>query len=129
MFSHIMVGAKDIEESKIFYDKLLGVLGASEGVLSPNLTGQKRYFYAHDNSMFVITEPIDGNEATTGNGLTIAFNVKSEEEGNLWHQIGIENGGTTIEDPPGVRDYGEMKIYLAYLRDPSGNKLCAIKRM
>ena len=73
MFSHIMVGAKDIEESKIFYDKLLGVLGASEGVLSPNLTGQKRYFYAHDNSMFVITEPIDGKDATTGNGLTICL--------------------------------------------------------
>ena len=103
MFSHVMVGTNDIEETKIFYDKLLGVLGASPGVLSPNLTGQKRYFYAHDDSMFVITEPIDGKEATTGNGLTIAFNVNSEEEGDLWHQTGIENGGTTIEDPPGIR--------------------------
>ena len=129
MFSHVMVGTNDIEETKIFYDKLLGVLGASPGMLSPNLTGQKRYFYAHDNSMFVITEPIDGKEASTGNGLTIAFNVKSEEEGNLWHKTGIDNGGMSIEDPPGVRDYGEMKIYLAYLRDPSGNKLCAIKRL
>ena len=98
-------------------------------MLSPNLTGQKRYFYAHDNSMFVITEPIDNNKATSGNGMTIAFNVKNEEEGNLWHQTGIDNGGISVEDPPGIRDYGEMKIYLAYLRDPSGNKLCAIKRL
>ena len=129
MFSHAMIGVNDIEETKIFYDKLLGVLGSSPGVLSPNLTGQKRYFYAHDNSMFVITEPIDNNKATSGNGMTIAFNVKSEEEGNLWHQTGIDNGGISVEDPPGIRDYGEMKIYLAYLRDPSGNKLCAIKRL
>ena len=106
MFSHVMVGVNDIEETKIFYDKLLGVLGSSPGVLSPNLTGQKRYFYAHDNSMFVITEPIDNNKATSGNGMTIAFNVKSQEEGNLWYQTGIENGGISIEDPPGIRDHG-----------------------
>ena len=54
MFSHIMVGANDIEESKIFYDKVLGVLGGEPGVLSPNLTGQKRYFYFLDNSQLTI---------------------------------------------------------------------------
>ena len=43
MFSHIMIGANDIEKSKIFYDNLLGILGAKEGVFVPNLTGQTRY--------------------------------------------------------------------------------------
>ena len=98
-------------------------------LLGPNRPNTQFLSVTSDNSMFVITEPIDNNKATSGNGMTIAFNVKSEEEGNLWHQTGIDNGGISVEDPPGIRDYGEMKIYLAYLRDPSGNKLCAIKRM
>ena len=49
MFSHIMVGANDIEASKVFYDAILGVLGAKPGLLSENLTGQKRYMYFLDN--------------------------------------------------------------------------------
>ena len=129
MFSHIMVGANDIEESKIFYDKVLGVLGGEQGVLSPNLTGQKRYFYFFDNSAFCISEPIDGEPSTSGNGSTIGFSVKTTEIGDAWHAAGIENGGTTCEDPPGVREGGGFKTYLAYLRDPSGNKLCALLRM
>ena len=44
MFSHIMVGTNDIEESKIFYDKLFEVLGAGPGKMYPSRTGQKRYF-------------------------------------------------------------------------------------
>ncbi|MBJ65955.1 MAG: glyoxalase [Rhodobiaceae bacterium] len=129
MFSHVMVGANDIEESKVFYDNLLGVLGAQPGIPVPNLTGQQRYFYFLDDATFCISEPIDGNPATSANGATIGFNVKDEEQGNAWHKAGIENGGTSIEDPPGVREYDEVKIFLAYLRDPSGNKLCGLLRL
>ena len=130
MFSHVRVGTNDIEESKVFYDKLLGVLGAQPGVLSPNpVTGQKRYFYFHNNSMFCINEPIDGNPATSANGSTIGFNVKDIDQGNAWHQTGVENGGTSIEDPPGIREYDGVKMFLAYLRDPSGNKLCGLLRI
>ncbi|MDG2060669.1 MAG: VOC family protein [SAR86 cluster bacterium] len=129
MFSHVMLGANNIEESKIFYDALLGVLGGEPGVLSPNTTGQKRYFYFLDNMAFCISEPIDGNEATHGNGGTIGFSVKNTETGDAWHAAGIENGGTACEEPPGIREGGGFKTYLAYLRDPSGNKLCALLRM
>ena len=129
MFSHVMVGATDIEQSKIFYDSLLGVLGAEPGVLVPNLTGHKRYFYFLDDATFCISEPIDGKEATSANGSTIGFNVKDVEQGNAWHSAGVEAGGTSIEDPPGVREYDGVKIFLAYLRDPSGNKLCGLLRM
>ena len=125
MFSHVMVGTNDIEESRIFYDKIFETLGANPGKMHPNLTGQKRYFYALKGTSFCITEPIDGNEATVSNGATIGFNIESTEQGDAWHKAGIENGGTSIEEPPGVRDYEKFKMYLAYLKDPTGNKLCA----
>tara|TARA_B100000963_G_scaffold272889_1_gene241061 strand:+ start:4650 stop:5027 length:378 start_codon:yes stop_codon:yes gene_type:complete len=120
-----MIGTNDIEESKIFYDSLFDVLGAKPGRIFPNLTGQKRIFYNLDGSSFVISEPIDGKGATIANGSTIGFNVISEEQGYKWHKAGIENGGITIEDPPGVREYDKFSMFLAYLRDPTGHKLCA----
>ena len=125
MFSHVMVGTNDIEESRIFYDKIFETLGANPGKMYPNLTGQKRYFYVHKGTSFCVTEPIDGNEATVSNGATIGFNIDSTEQGDAWHKAGIENGGISIEEPPGVRDYEKFKMYLAYLKDPTGNKLCA----
>ena len=129
MFSHVMIGSNDLEESKLFYDKLFEVLGSKPGRLFPNLTGQKRYFYNLDGASFCITEPIDGKPATISNGATIGFNIKNTDQGDAWHKAGIENGGTSVEDPPGIRDYGDFRMYLAYLRDPTGNKLCALLRM
>ena len=129
MFSHIMVGANNIEESKVFYDEVLGVLGAEPGIMVPNLTGQKRYFYFLEEMTFCISEPINGENATHGNGSTIGFKIKDEDMGDAWHKAGLENGGISIEDAPGIREFEGMKMYLAYLRDPSGNKLCAIKRL
>ena len=129
MFSHVMVGTNDIEESKIFYDKLFEVLGASPGKMYPSRTGQKRYFYNHQGTSFAITEPIDGNIATVANGATIGFNLESIEQGDQWHKVGIENGGTSIEEAPGIRDYDKFSMYLAYLRDPTGHKLCGLLRI
>ena len=121
MFNHIMVGANDIEASKKFYDASLGVIGHG-----PGYTDKKgRVWYRSKTGIFGITKPIDDNPASHGNGSTIAFLVESIEAGNEWHAAGIANGGTTCEDPPGVRENG---VYLAYLRDPAGNKLCALHR-
>ena len=75
MFSHIMVGANNIEESKTFYDNVLGVLVAKPGLMVPNLTGQTRYFYFLEGMTFCISEPIDGEPASAGNGSTIGFNI------------------------------------------------------
>ena len=125
MFSHVMVGTNDIEESRIFYDKIFEALGAKPGKMYPNLTGQKRYFYNFKETSFCITEPIDGKPATVSNGATIGFNIESTEQGDSWHKAGIENGGTSIEEDPGIRNYEKFSMYLAYLRDPTGNKLCA----
>ena len=123
MFSHIMVGANNIEESKEFYDAVLGAIGYKPGVIDP----KGRCFYATSSGIFAISVPIDGEPAGPGNGSTVGFAVESVEAGDAWHAAGIANGGTTCEDPPGIRE--DMNIYLAYMRDPAGNKLCALLRI
>ncbi|TPG14511.1 VOC family protein [Sphingomonas oligophenolica] len=125
MFSHMMVGSNDIDRSKKFYDALLGSIGGKPGFMDP----KGRLIYAKDGSMFLVTPPIDGKPATNGNGMTIGFAVTGPEQANAWHKAGVEAGGTAIEDDPGVRSGGAMNLYLAYLRDPDGNKLCALHRM
>jgi len=125
MFSHIMLGADDLEASKAFYDATLGALGYGPGVTDD----QGRVFYMTDTGILALTAPIDGQPASCGNGSTIGFAAASPEAADAWHAAGIANGGTSCEDPPGVREGGLGKLYLAYLRDPSGNKLCALHRM
>ena len=125
MFSHVMVGANNVEESKQFYDAILGALGHGPGVMDD----QGRCFYFTDTGMFAITQPIDGEPATHGNGSTVGFAAASPELADAWHAAGVANGGTSCEDPPGIRDGAIGQLYLAYLRDPSGNKLCALHRM
>ncbi|MFK7897322.1 MAG: VOC family protein [Myxococcota bacterium] len=118
MFSHVMLGVNDLEAAKKFYDAIFETLGVPAGIAN-----KERYFYVTPKGNFAITKPINGEPATHGNGATIGFAVESAEQGDAWHAAGVANGGTTCEDPPGLR---EGTIYLAYLRDPDGNKLCAL---
>lgn len=125
MFSHIMIGANDVAASKKFYDAALGALGIEPGVIDPH----GRCFYRTPTGVFALSPPINGEPATHGNGSTIGFAAKDAAQADSWHAAGLANGGVTCEDPPGVRDGGAAKLYLAYLRDPSGNKVCALHRM
>lgn len=122
MFSHMMVGSNDIGRSKKFYDALFTATGGKEGRIDP----KGRLVYMKDGSTFLVTPPIDGKPATHGNGSTIGFAVTGPEQARAWHDAGVAAGGTAIEDPPGVRSGMGMNLYLAYLRDPDGNKLCAL---
>ena len=124
MYSHMMVGSNDIARSKKFYDATFTAMGGRAGAEDP----KGRLIYIHNNSMFLVTPPIDGEPATHGNGCTVGF-AMTPEQADAWHQAGVENGGTAIEDAPGVREGGGMKLYLAYLRDPDGNKICALHRV
>ena len=99
MFSHVMVGVNDLEASKKFYDALLGTLD-----IGPGFANKSRYFYRSPAGSFCITTPINGESANHG------------------------NGGTTCEDPPGWRDGPGGKLYLVYVRDRDGNKLCGLHR-
>ena len=124
MYSHNMVGSNDIDKSKKFYDATFKAMGAKEAVKDD----KGRLIYMHNNSMFLVTPPIDGQPATAGNGCTIGFAMDNPEQANAWHVAGVANGGTAIEDDPGIRAGAFGDLYLAYLRDPDGNKLCALHR-
>lgn len=128
MFSHIMIGSNDIEQSKRFYDAVLGTLGASKPFLNQAASGHKRLFYRHEGSTFCISEPINGEEATCANGGTIGFKCSSPEQVQEFHDTAVAHGGRSVEDPPGLRDGTMGAMHLAYVRDPDGNKLCAIYR-
>ncbi|WP_033074031.1 VOC family protein [Sphingopyxis sp. MWB1] len=126
MFSHVALGSTDIDASKRFYDAILGVLGAPEGVIDE----RGRLIYMHAGGRLVITRPVNGAPADCGNGHTLGFLTPSTEAVDAWHAAGVAHGGTTAEDPPGVRHATEGRVvYLAYLRDPSGNKLCATHKI
>jgi catechol 2,3-dioxygenase-like lactoylglutathione lyase family enzyme len=128
MLNHVMVGSNDIERSKRFYDAVLATLGAGEPIRDTATTGQIRLFYRHAGSTFCVTEPINGEEATFANGGTIGFKCTSPEQVKQFHDIAIEHGGLSIENPPGLREGSLGPLHLAYVRDPDGNKLCAIHR-
>jgi catechol 2,3-dioxygenase-like lactoylglutathione lyase family enzyme len=123
MFSHVMIGSNDIDRAKQFYDAVFVAIGGKPGVQD----AKGRLIYAHNGAVFLVGKPIDGKAATYANGGTIGFTMAGPEQAAAWHQAGVANGGTAIEDPPGVRPGGAM--YLAYLRDPDGNKLCALHRV
>ena len=125
MFSHVMLGADDLDASKDFYDAALGALG-----IPPGRKDEKgRVFYMTRTGVFALSKPIDGQPASCGNGSTVGFAAASPEEADSWHRAGLQHGGTAIEDPPGIREGAIGKLYLAYLRDPAGNKVCALHRV
>lgn len=128
MLNHVMVGSNDIERSKCFYDAVLGTLGAGEAFRHVADTGHTRLFYMHDGSTFCVSEPIDGQPATYANGGTIGFKCGSPEQVKAFHDAALAQGGVSIEDPPGLREGSLGAMHLAYVRDPDGNKLCAIHR-
>ena len=128
MLNHVMVGSNDIERSKRFYDAVLGTLGAGEPVRNRADSGHTRLFYRHDGSTFCVSEPINDQPATVGNGSTVAFKCRSPEQVREFHDTAVAHGGASIEDAPGLRSSSMGAVHLAYVRDPDGNKLCAIHR-
>lgn len=123
MFSHVMLGVNDLEKSKTFYDAVLGTLG-----IAPGFANKSRYFYRSPTGMFAITTPINGEPACHGNGSTIGFSADSPEQANAFHAAGLAHGGSACEEPPGLREGPGGALYLSYLRDPDGNKICALHR-
>lgn len=120
MFTHVVVGTNDLEKSRKFYDAIFGVLG-----YDPSPPGD-RVMYRSPGGSFMATLPINGEPACFANGGTIGFAMNSGEQCQAWHDAGVAAGGTSCEDPPGVREFAGMKMHLAYLRDPDGNKLCGM---
>ena len=125
MFSHVILGANDLEASRDFYNAALAELGIGEPVQDP----KGRYFYRTKTGVFGITHPINGEPATHGNGFTLGFAAENTDAVDAWHKAGLAAGGTECEDPPGIREGAGVQLYIAYLRDPAGNKVCAMHRL
>jgi catechol 2,3-dioxygenase-like lactoylglutathione lyase family enzyme len=125
MFSHVTIGSNDIERTKRFYDALMAATAGPAG----SIDARGRLSYRHRGGMLLIVRPLDGKPATGANGGTIGFTVDSPAAADAWHEAGVAHGGTSCEDPPGVRQGSAGPLYLAYLRDPDGNKLCALHRV
>lgn len=126
MYSHICVGSNDLAKAQTFYDAVFAPLGGAS-IMADIDAG--RIAYANKGANFMICRPINGDPATFANGGTIGFACDSAEMVDAWHKAGCEAGGESCEDAPGVREFPFGKLYLAYLRDPDGNKLCAMHAM
>ncbi|WP_018900988.1 VOC family protein [Rhizobium sp. 2MFCol3.1] len=118
MFTHVMIGSNDLEQARRFHDATFVALGGKPG----EMDARGRLIYAHEGGRLMITKPIDGNPATAANGGTIGIAATSPDHVLGWHSAGTANGGTAIESPPSERPNG---AFVAYLRDPDGNKLSA----
>jgi catechol 2,3-dioxygenase-like lactoylglutathione lyase family enzyme len=126
MFTHVTVGSNDLARSRRFYDAIFTALGAAPGTED----AKGRLVYSHKDHRFLVLHPVDGEAAAAGNGHTVSFRMDSPEQADAWHAAGVANGGTTAEDPPGIRHATENRtLYLAYLRDPDGNKLCGLHKV
>jgi len=115
-----MIGARDLGEGKAFYDATLATLGWPAGMQFRPET----VFYSHEGAAFGVTLPINGEAATHANGGTIGFAAPGKEAVDAFHAAGLANGGT-CEGEPGKRPQAPGNAYGAYLRDPTGNKICA----
>jgi catechol 2,3-dioxygenase-like lactoylglutathione lyase family enzyme len=118
MFTHVMIGSNDLDRARLFYDATFAALGGEPG----EMDARGRLIYAHEGGRLMITKPIDGQPATPANGGTIGIAAGSADHVRAWHAAGATHGGTAVESPPAERPDGS---FVAYLRDPDGNKLTA----
>lgn len=116
VFSHVFLGAADLDKSVAFYDAALGALGINN--LGP--FGDGWVLYGRDKPALIIARPGSG-QAPSSNGVTIGFAAASAAQVDAFHAAGLAHGGTD-EGLPGPR--GHLPgAYAAYLRDPAGNKI------
>ena len=118
IFSHVFIGASDVQKSAAFYDAALGALG----VKNLGTFGNGWILYGRDKPAFIIAKPGNG-EAPSSNGATVGFSASTPSAVDAFHAAGLAAGGKD-EGKPGNRDH-LPGAYAAYLRDPAGNKICA----
>lgn len=127
MYSHVVLGSNDLARSRRFYDAVMAVIGFEPGLEVDY--NSPRLLYQHNGGLLGIATPLDGKPATSANGGTIGLLMNSPAQVDAFHAAALANGGTTCEDPPGPRETPAGSLYLAYVRDPDGNKLCAFHGM
>ena len=123
MIGFVMVGTNNLDKATKFYDTLLDVIELERVV-----TNEKYIGYASkeksDEIEFYVTNPVNKEKATFGNGTQISFLVNSKDLVNNFYNTGIKLGGKD-EGAPGIRS-GD---YYCYFRDLDGNKICAFTKI
>jgi catechol 2,3-dioxygenase-like lactoylglutathione lyase family enzyme len=122
MLAYVMVGTRNVKRSAKFYDAALAPLGLVRTQSDNNYLGYgpKR---SPKKSAFFVTKPYNKKPATFGNGTMISLAAASKRAVDGFHKAALANGGTD-EGKPGPRPAGNTN-YVAYARDPDGNKICA----
>jgi catechol 2,3-dioxygenase-like lactoylglutathione lyase family enzyme len=125
IFSHTAVGTSDMERSSRFYDAVLAPVGLVRQKSFRIASGYGPKDFGGINLPFWILRPQDRKPASAGNGVTVAFNAPSRTAVDAFHAAALANGGTD-EGAPGLRTHYHPDYYGAYVRDPEGNKICAV---
>ena len=120
MLSYATVGTNDPEKSLPYYTELLGLQGVTKLFDHPS---GGALFGKDGSPVLGVLKPYDGAAATVGNGTMIALSMPDRAAVDAFHAKAIELGGSD-EGAPGERGPG---FYMAYFRDPEGNKLCACR--
>ena len=118
MIAYSTLGTNDMDRSIAFYDAVFGALGGVREVTSPTWT---RYGRVGERAKVCLAVPFDGRAASFGNGTMLAFEAPNRAAVDAFHAAALALGGSD-EGEPGIR---EDTHYVAYARDPDGNKLCA----
>lgn len=125
MVSYITIGADDIDRATAFYDAVFGALGHVRVWQQGTWAGYGPE--GDDHGVILICAPFDEQPARAGNGVMVGMHAESPAQVDAFHAAALANGGA-CEGLPGPREtYGEG-YYLAYVRDPTGNKLSAFYR-
>ena len=129
MLDHVSITVGELGRASTFYDAIMHALGVPCVWREERAIGYGRRNLPGDDGHSYLT--IRANTASAGMdapGRHWCFRAPSRAAVDAFHAAGIANGGTTCEEPPGFRDGAVGKLYLAYLRDPDGNKICALHR-
>ncbi len=120
---HVSVGVTNMKRSKAFYDAALASLGMTP-IFPVEFSGQLvGVGYGADNKpSFWIQLPINGQPATMGNGVHIAFHADTREAVDAFYLAAMEQGGAE-DGRPGLRTEYHPSYYGAFVRDPDGNKI------
>ncbi len=120
MIHHVSLGTNDVARSRRFYDAVLAVLG-----LRLLKATDESADYGVSAVIFSLETPVDGQPASAGNGVHVAFDAGGRTKVDEFHRVALEHGGTDA-GPPGLRPEYDPHYYGAFVLDPEGNKIEAV---